>query len=98
MRIIGQVAGHEINLEIEDVLDKKNITSRGGCDHSLMNQNQGQGFEYSHIRMRLQIIFAFVCVCSVHRQAQSWLCSFALVLTGGLCAKMNSQEIARDNK
>ena len=24
MRIIGQVAGHEITLEIEDVLDKKN--------------------------------------------------------------------------
>ena len=24
MRIIGQVAGHEIDLEIEDVLDKKN--------------------------------------------------------------------------
>ena len=24
MRIIGQVAGHEINLEIEDVLDKIN--------------------------------------------------------------------------
>ena len=23
MRIIGQVAGHEINLEIKDVLDKK---------------------------------------------------------------------------
>ena len=23
-RILGQVAGHEINLEIEDVLDKKN--------------------------------------------------------------------------
>ena len=27
MRIIGQVAGHEINLEIEDVLDKKNASS-----------------------------------------------------------------------
>ena len=26
MRIIGQVAGHEINLEIEDVLDKINKT------------------------------------------------------------------------
>ena len=25
MRIIGQVAGHEINLEIEDVLDKIKI-------------------------------------------------------------------------
>ena len=26
-RIIGQLAGHEINLEIEDVLDKKKLTS-----------------------------------------------------------------------
>ena len=25
MRKIGQVAGHEIHLEIEDVLDKKNL-------------------------------------------------------------------------
>ena len=27
-RIIGWLAGHEIHLEIEDVLDKKNVTTK----------------------------------------------------------------------
>ena len=30
MRIIGQVAGHEINLEIEDVLDKNKNKGKFG--------------------------------------------------------------------
>ena len=46
MRTIGQVAGHEINLKIEDVLDLKKSKNKPGPDSS-----EGDRLLYKNFRL-----------------------------------------------